>query len=75
MLVLCSLRFTDLDCLADGHQYLVKENLKRDKNSILLMRKGTHTHTHTHTYTCTYVHIHTHTYTHTHTHIHIHTYT
>ena len=33
-------RFTDLDCLADGHQYLVKECMGRDKYSILLMRKG-----------------------------------
>lgn len=33
-------RFTDLDCLTDGHQYLVKDCLARDKNSILLMRKG-----------------------------------
>ena len=34
-------RFTDLDCLADGHQYLVKDCVSGDRNSILLLRKGT----------------------------------
>ena len=33
-------RFTDLDCLGDGHQALIKECLARDKNAILLTRKG-----------------------------------
>ena len=33
-------RFTDLDCLADGHQPLIAECLNKDKNSILLMKKG-----------------------------------
>lgn len=34
-------RFTDLDCLADGHHYLVKECLQGDRKSILFLRKGT----------------------------------
>ena len=33
-------RYTDLDCLADGHVPLVAECLKHKKNSILLMKKG-----------------------------------
>lgn len=33
-------RFTDLDCLADGHQTLVKECISGSKNAIMLMRKG-----------------------------------
>ena len=33
-------RYTDLDCLADGHVPLVAECLKYKKNSILLMKKG-----------------------------------
>ena len=33
-------RYTDLDCLADGHASLVTDCLSGDKNSILLMKKG-----------------------------------
>ena len=33
-------RYTDLDCLADGHTSLVADCLTGDKNSILLMKKG-----------------------------------
>jgi len=33
-------RFTDLDCLADGHHYLVKECLQGDRKSILFLRKA-----------------------------------
>jgi len=33
-------RYTDLDCLADGHAPLVAECIKGDRNSILLMKKG-----------------------------------
>ena len=35
-----SLRFTDLDCLTDGHNHLVKECMAGDLNSLLLLRKG-----------------------------------
>ena len=33
-------RFTDLDCLADGHQMLIKDCVNGNKNAIMLMRKG-----------------------------------
>ena len=33
-------RYTDLDCLADGHVPLISDCLKHKKNSILLMKKG-----------------------------------
>ncbi|XP_019855875.1 PREDICTED: chromodomain-helicase-DNA-binding protein 5-like isoform X1 [Amphimedon queenslandica] len=33
-------RFTDLDCLADGHQSLVKDCLNGSKYNVLLMRKA-----------------------------------
>lgn len=33
-------RYTDLDCLADGHSSLITECLAGDRNSVLLMKKG-----------------------------------
>ena len=39
-LILLFCRFTDLDCLADGHQMLVKDCVTGSKNAIMLLRKG-----------------------------------
>lgn len=33
-------RYTDLDCLADGHSTLISDCLGGDRNSVLLMKKG-----------------------------------
>ena len=33
-------RFTDLDCLADGHSPIIADAMSKDKHSMLLMKKG-----------------------------------
>ena len=34
-------RYTELDCLLDGHKHLLEDVKKLDRNAILLLRRGT----------------------------------
>lgn len=33
-------RYTDLDCIADGHTSILPDCIAGDRNSVLLMKKG-----------------------------------